>query len=133
MCVWLSTLYYELDVTNYGLGCVKFSAQFQQLFPVPHIEENFSVCDICGLDACWHHLDTMLKQVFRQSGFTTHVHGEIAHYHNYKNTKCITQRGKGLIEREGLEPMVAFENALFMIPEPLHDLSALQEEYQIYG
>ena len=75
----------------------------------------------------------MLKGVFKKDGFSTHVHGEIAHHHNYTNTKCATIRGKSLVEHAGLDPMVAFENALFMLPQHLHDMSALQEELQMYG
>jgi hypothetical protein len=134
-CVFGYRIYTMKLMYHYGLGCVKFSAHLQQMLPVPYIEENFSDCETCGLDACWHHLDTMLKQILRHNGYNTHVHGEIAHYHNYTGTTCATLRGKGLklIKREGFEPMVAFENALFMIPEAMHDLSALQEELQMYG
>ena len=134
-CVFSYRIYTLNLMYNYGLGCVKFSAHLQQMIPLSYIEENFSVCETCNLAGCWHSLDTMLKQVFRQNGYDTHVHGEIKHYHNYTGTTCSTLRSKGLqlIENEGLPPMVAFENALFMMPEHLHDLSALQEELQMYG
>jgi hypothetical protein len=66
-----------------ALGCTKFSAALQRAVPPDDVAALFSHCGHCHGEGCWWHLDNYLAIALGNAGFTPHVHGDVAHLHDY--------------------------------------------------
>lgn len=68
---------------EHALGCTKFSAALQRAVPAETVAALFSHCEHCRGDGCWWHLDNYLAAALAAAGFGPHVHGDVAHLHDY--------------------------------------------------
>lgn len=66
-----------------ALGCTRFSAALQRTVSLSKVEDLFSGCASCQGRGCWWHLDNYLATVLLRDGFSPHVHGDVAHLHDY--------------------------------------------------
>jgi len=70
-----------------GLGCSFYSATIQRLVPPSEFTGPDPAwhpeCKLCDGKGCWRTLDTRIAVSLVKRGIVTHVHGEIAHHHEY--------------------------------------------------
>lgn len=59
-----------------AIGCVKFSADLQELIPHEEIADYKT--------QCWDTVDNKLMEKLKQLGFSPHVHGQVRHHHLYQ-------------------------------------------------
>lgn len=81
---------------NTGLGCVKFSAEFQQRLNFrQHVLVDACECGLVHND--WCNLDHRVRALAANiAGYSSpHVHGEIRHFHPYQpiDTSCYSDDG----------------------------------------
>lgn len=76
-------------ITTIGLGCTKFSAACQDQISVddfcrPDYPMRIECPDCFGV-GCWRYLDTRIATAILSKcvAFSPHVHGRIAHHHEY--------------------------------------------------
>lgn len=75
----------SVDLTI-GLGCVRFSAGVQKMASAEKIAEGFALCTACQGGGCWWHLDSRIAELLKyRYGLRQHVHGQIAHHHDYSD------------------------------------------------
>lgn len=72
-----------------GLGCTKYSLEFQQSFP-PKLWlfgdwPDWPPCPDCKGFGCWRNLDVRIATRAMANGVGYHCHGRVEHLHEYKD------------------------------------------------
>lgn len=84
-CVFAYPIFRRQIRLRVGLGCTKVSAAAQRKVSARAVAEGFELCRDCKGQGCWWHLDGRIAAMLKQAGYTPHVHGDVAHHHDYQN------------------------------------------------